>query len=257
MFKLNKWLIALAVLGVIILYWLIFVRPTSVGATNFNATICHHTPGNNVTLNFNNLQSYLGHLGQPHSGQTFDTNGPCPTPSPSPTVAPTPIATPVPSSTPEPTETPLPDFCPNEDGYQPYGPCYVDPTPTPEPSREPKPTSTSVPTNPSSQGLTDPSGPFGAAPAPVCEFIKHAPTVIEFKRLDADSVWVKWSPVDSFVDDYVVEYSLFQGFFMWTTVVENSTETTLNYLPDWLHIWARVAGTQNGCVGPFGEQIDP
>ncbi len=40
-------------------------------------TICHHTPGNNVTLDFANVQSYNGHLGTPHSGSTFDTDGPC------------------------------------------------------------------------------------------------------------------------------------------------------------------------------------
>ena len=39
--------------------------------------ICHNTPANQVTLSFQNEQSYSGHLGQPHSGSTFDTDGAC------------------------------------------------------------------------------------------------------------------------------------------------------------------------------------
>jgi hypothetical protein len=77
------------------------------------------------------------------------------------------------------------------------------------------------------------------------------------KRIDADSVWIKWTPVDPHIDDYIVEYSLGKGFFMWNTKVENSREVTLNMLPEWLHIWVRVAGTDNCVVGDFGEWIDP
>jgi hypothetical protein len=40
-------------------------------------TICHHTPGNDVTISFQNQQAYEGHLGQPHNEQTFDTDGAC------------------------------------------------------------------------------------------------------------------------------------------------------------------------------------
>ena len=60
----------------------------------------------------------------------------------------------------------------------------------------------------------------------------------------------------NFVNDYVVQYGL-GPIPMWNTVVEDRRETDLNFLPDWLHIWTRVAGTYNGCVGPFGEWIDP
>lgn len=32
----------------------------------------------------------------------------------------------------------LPDYCPNEEGYQPYGPCYEEPEVTPEPTKAPE-----------------------------------------------------------------------------------------------------------------------
>lgn len=53
-------------------------------------TICHHNPGNQVTLTFENQQSYFGHLGNPHNWRTYDTFGACTSSTP----------TPVPSCTP-------------------------------------------------------------------------------------------------------------------------------------------------------------
>lgn len=58
-----------------------------------------------------------------------------------------------PTPTEEPTPTELPDYCPEDEGYQPYGPCQeeeVSPTPTDEPEV--------TPTNP-------PSGGVGQEPA--------------------------------------------------------------------------------------------
>ncbi len=39
--------------------------------------ICHHNPAQNITHEFANEQSYNGHLGTPHNGQTYDTDGAC------------------------------------------------------------------------------------------------------------------------------------------------------------------------------------
>ena len=52
--------------------------------------ICHHTPGNEVTKRFSSWRAYLGHIGQPHSGRTYDTQGECPAPTPTPTPEPEP-----------------------------------------------------------------------------------------------------------------------------------------------------------------------
>lgn len=99
---------------------------------DFEFTLCHHTPGNEVTLNFNNLQSYQNHTGEPHSGSTYDTEGACASPSPSITPSPSinpcdewekedcqeSSPTPSPSVSPSPTATPsaTPTEKPKENG---------------------------------------------------------------------------------------------------------------------------------------------
>lgn len=218
-----------AVMGIIACSLVFQPWVNKVEATNqFNITLCHHTPGNKVTLNFNNLGSYLGHLGQPHSGQTYDTAGACPSPSPSPSPTPSPSATPspTPSSTPEPSSTPTPTETPS---------------PTPVPSAQ-------------EQGLS--SAGVESKPCPKIEF---APTIRKetIKRIDADSIEFAWTSVDAGVTDYVVEYGLGPLVLPWRTVIEGRQWTDLNFLPAWMHVWMRVAGTKGGCVGPFSETIDP
>ena len=44
--------------------------------SEYPKTICHHNPGNEVTLTFYNAQSYNGHLGS-HNEEVYDTDGPC------------------------------------------------------------------------------------------------------------------------------------------------------------------------------------
>jgi hypothetical protein len=68
--------------------------------------ICHHTPGNNVTIEFQNIQAYTGHLGTPHNDQTFDTDGPCVQTTPSNTISLTPTLTSI--LTPTPTRVIIP-----------------------------------------------------------------------------------------------------------------------------------------------------
>jgi len=73
-----KYLITLT-LALIIFSVFAIANPASSFAVDFPITICHHNPGNEVTLTFQNQQSYEGHLGTPHSGSTYDTPGPCET----------------------------------------------------------------------------------------------------------------------------------------------------------------------------------
>lgn len=121
----EKWILIGLISGILVfLFYTLFVWDMDIaGATqNPYKIICHHTPANNVTLTFQNQQSYNGHLGTPHSGSTYDTDGACRiisptpsitiaptnTPSVTPTVTPTAgvSATPTPSLTPVPTDTP-------------------------------------------------------------------------------------------------------------------------------------------------------
>lgn len=82
-------------IGVVMAIALMFTSQVAKGtAPAPYKVICHHTPGNDVTLSFQNQQSYEGHLGTPHNDQTYDTDGACPEPTPEvsaqPTVEPTP-----------------------------------------------------------------------------------------------------------------------------------------------------------------------
>lgn len=212
---------------------------------NDDVKLCHKL--GNGTFNYlvvddDALEGHLGHgdfLYQGPNGNQNTKNIWCnnnipqvtPTVTPSPSIAPT--------STPEPTVTPPIEECEDE--------CQEDPTPTPTPA----------PTIIEEVVVhKDNWSQAGSPLAPVCELIKHAPTIYEVGRIDADSVYIKWTPVDDFVQDYVVQYGL-GPIPMWNTIVQGVRETELNMLPDWLHIWARVAGTHQGCIGNFGEWVDP
>lgn len=132
-------------------------------AHGLHFVLCHHTPGNEVTLTFHTIQGYVGHLGTPHSGSTYDTPGPCeeeepsptpsvspsPTPSVSPSVEPSPEPSPDPSPSPSPSPVPCEqteegceepkDYCDTLEGVQAEDEdCpREEPEPTPVPLSEP------------------------------------------------------------------------------------------------------------------------
>ncbi len=245
----TKILYLLVVIGFLFVMWLLWIKP--VGATNnnsdFSITICHHTPANEVTHTFNNLQSYLGHLGTPHSGQTYDTGGVCgggtPPPPPSPSSSPTP----------SPSVDPCVDLQSLSKEYLEIIPCPTE-TPSPEPSVIPTATPSATLVNNSQPQA---NGGTSEAPHVDCRIIKETPTIWEVKRNNPTSIHAKWSSVDPFVTHYKVEYSLGMNFWMWNTIVEGR-EVDLNFLPFNHILWIRVAGvSEGGCVGNFSEPIDP
>lgn len=210
----------LMILPMFLVIAIMFSAPKPVSAKNFN--LCHYAP----------ILCY-------HPTSTPSPSlSPSPSPSVSPSVEPSfePSWTPSPSASPSSEPSPTVEVSPS-----------VDPSSTPAPSDEP-------------QGQNGGfSAPDPQGPPPVCQGskIEFAPTVIEVERIDADSVRIKWSPVDGHIHNYMVQYSLAKGFFMWNTVVKDATETTLNLLPSWLPIWVRVAGTDDCIVGNYGEWVDP
>jgi hypothetical protein len=236
----TKLLYLVAALLFLFVVWYLYIKPVhaSVNNNNFSITICHHNPNHNETLTFHAFQAYLGHLGTPHSGQTYDTEGSCSSsiPSPSPSLEPTSE----PSSTPQPSIDP----CQLIDVDELIEAKIEVPCPTESPSATP------------GTGTTDQWHPNNDPTPVVCTEIKETPTIWEVKRNNATSIHVKWSPVDPFVDHYKIEYGLATGIPLWNTVVEG-TETDLNFLPFNHILWLRVAGTQNGCVGNFSSWIDP
>lgn len=80
--------------------YLFFVAFTQAVKPEPYKVICHHNPGNEVTLEFANEQAYEGHLGTPHSDTVFDTDGECVEPTGEVTGEPTvtPDLTPDPTS---------------------------------------------------------------------------------------------------------------------------------------------------------------
>lgn len=106
---LNKLILIIGVLVIslfLFAYWLIFVKPVSAVNNNQSYTLCHHTPANEVTLNFNNQQAYDNHQGVPHSNGTYDTVGACPSSYPSPSVSPSTSPSPRPSTSSSPQPSP-------------------------------------------------------------------------------------------------------------------------------------------------------
>ncbi len=122
--KLEYSIVGILIVALAAAFLWFLTRPAAATAPEPYKVICHHNPAQDVTLSFQNVQSYTGHLGTPHSGSTYDTDGACPevTPSVSPTASPTPTTKPcewdcdevTPTVTPEehhavPTDTPLED----------------------------------------------------------------------------------------------------------------------------------------------------
>lgn len=146
----------------------------------------------------------------------------CPAPSATPTASPT--ASPTPTATPE---------------------ASSEPTKSPEPTVEPTPVDTTDHT----------IYPAGAPQGPTCKEIVYAPTVLGYKRVTPNDVKIWWSKIDPFVNQYVVWYGLSKDKLVWNEVVTGN-ETTLHFVPN-QPIWVGVQGLDAGCVGRFGEIVDP
>lgn len=120
--------------------------------------------------------------------------------------------------------------------------------------------STPSSSNTSSNNNASSTSGNNSIPALICNQIKFAPTIINYHRNSPTSVHIFWSPSDGFVHDFIVQYGL-TPVMMWDTVIHiesgNKNEMDLNWLPFGRFIWARVAGTQNGCIGNYGIWIDP
>lgn len=109
------------ILGTIILVAFFVVGKVFATAPAPYKVICHTNPAQSVTLSFQNVQSYNGHLGTPHNTETFDTDGEClvevtPTPTDEPTPTPTDepeceVECEEPEITPTPTEEPCRENC--------------------------------------------------------------------------------------------------------------------------------------------------
>lgn len=198
---------------------------------DYSKTICHHTPGNQVTLTFNTSQAYQGHLGQPHSGQTYDTDGACqqPTVTPTPTATPTPTVTVTPTPTVELTPTPT---------------ATVEATPTPTPRQETQQTV-------SNGGSSEP-----VRYTPTCTIPLKSPLLQGFKRLSPTSVQFSFWGVDE-AEYYAVVYGYEENKLEYGILnIGKQTSYTLNDLQPNEVVWSQVWAFKDGCVSKSAV-IDP
>lgn len=231
--------------------------------------ICHHNPAQSITLEFQNEQAYLGHLGNPHNDQVYDTEGACEEDF---DVCPlvqgcidnqeclpelqeaceeegevegfecedleefceVPHCTLFPND--EECQEPEPGVCKDEAAlnYKEEGECeYPNPTPPSEPTPEPE----------------RPFFPAGAPQPPSCVSPTWAPT------LTFNGTEFVWTEVKDGVNTYWMDYGPTADNLVYSVLVEGES-----FLPEveWNgHIWARVAASDQGCLGPFSLTVDP
>ena len=112
-------------------------------------------------------------------------------------------------------------------------------TPTSTPTPTPTPTSTSTSSN-----SVDSYCP------PIVNTVV-TPLIIESKRVDANSIFLKWGPYSG-TDQFNVQYGFENGQFLYNTNVTGFS-TTINDLPLNQPIWVRVAARNECQIGIYGE----
>ena len=105
------------------------------------------------------------------------------------------------------------------------------------------PTSTSTSTSTSSNSVDSYCPPIADTVV--------TPIIIESKRVDKDSVYIKWGPYSG-VETFNVEYGFENGKFLYNTNVTGFF-VTINDLPLNQPIWIRVAARNECQIGTYGE----
>jgi hypothetical protein len=208
-------------------------------------TICHHNPSQNVTLSFQNVQSYLGHLGTPHNLQVYDTLGDCN--NPTPTLSPTQTVTP----------SPTPHTC--EINVEKIAVDCVTPTVTPK----------VTPTVELSPTITPTSAPSGNIEAH--NEAKIAPGCSNLPPIQVKDVWytdyqiiggkaqlvLHWGTNPSYGSAHIA-YGENKGEWRYAVLnVANNGSFTIGELKPHQTYWFQVAYV-NGCaVGNYSRPVDP
>jgi len=129
------------------------------------------------------------------------------------------------------------------DGNTISGPtCAAAPTSTP--------TSTPTSSSAASSGSNE-SSSTGTAVYPALSSTIIAPSIIESKRVDTDSIFISWGPYSG-ADTFNVQYGTENGKWLYNTNV-NGFSTTISALPPNQPIWVRIAARNIGLIGTYGE----
>lgn len=96
-------------------------------------------------------------------------------------------------------------------------------------------------------GLGGPSANF----CPALNYV--SPTVIESRRIDADSISISWGPYSG-TDAFSVRYGYKNGEWLYSTNVTGFS-TTINELTENQPVWVQVAARNDCSVGEYGQAV--
>lgn len=89
---------------------------------------------------------------------------------------------------------------------------------------------------------------------PYCQPISNtivSPFIIESKRIDTDTIFVKWGPYSG-TDNFNVQYGFENGKFLYNTDITGFS-ATINNLKTNQPIWVRIAARNECQIGTYGE----
>ncbi len=95
-----------------------------------------------------------------------------------------------------------------------------------------------------------------SAPNPPCPTIELgviAPSIIDSRRVDADSIYISWGPYSG-TDDYIVRYGMTKDNLIYSVDVTGFS-TTINDLPANQPIWVQVAARNECQIGTFEAAV--
>lgn len=95
-----------------------------------------------------------------------------------------------------------------------------------------------------------------SAPNPPCPTIEvgvTAPSIIDSRRVDADSIYISWGPYTG-TDDFIVQYGTTKDSLIYNVNVTGFS-TTLNDLPANQPIWVQVAARNDCMVGTYAAAV--
>jgi hypothetical protein len=122
-------------------------------------------------------------------------------------------------------------------------------TPTPTLTTTPTPTITLTTTPSSSSNISSINSSYESCP-PLNDAIA-TPIVIESKRIDADSIFIKWGPYSG-VNTFNVQYGFENGNWLYNFDTTDFSATINNLHPN-QPIWVRIANRNDCFIGTYGE----
>ena len=102
------------------------------------------------------------------------------------------------------------------------------------------------------------AGPASAPQAPACKDLGvYSPTITSVGRVDSDTVMACYTKPSDNADAYEIWYGISEDNLPWNTVTKDlCVELSGNELVN-THVWLKVAGKSEGCVGNFSIVTDP